>query len=49
MRRALARSAAGQVLSLALALLPAAGAAAAAEPRLTPAEAAQHAGEQAQV
>lgn len=49
MRRALARSAAGQALALALALLPAAGPAAAVEPRLTPAEAAQHAGEQAKV
>jgi len=51
MRRALARSAAGQVLALALALLPAAGAAPApaAETRLTPAEAAQHAGEPATV
>jgi hypothetical protein len=49
MTRALASSAAGQVLALALVLLPAAGPAAAAEPRITPAEAAQHAGEQAKV
>jgi hypothetical protein len=49
MTRAFARSAATPVLALALTLLPAAGKAAAAEPRLTPAEAAQHAGEQAKV
>lgn len=49
MRRAPARAAATQVLALALALLPAAGPAAAAEPRITAAEAAQHAGEQVKV
>jgi hypothetical protein len=49
MRRASARSAATQVLALALALLPGAGPAAAAEPRITAAEAAQHAGEQVKV
>jgi hypothetical protein len=49
MRPAFARSAARQILAFALALLPAAAPAAAAEPRITAAEAAQHAGEQATV
>ncbi len=49
MRRAAARSAATQILALALTLLPAAGSAAAAEPRITAAAAAQHAGEQVKV
>ncbi|HVR07216.1 MAG TPA: DNA-binding protein [Thermoanaerobaculia bacterium] len=49
MRRAFARSAARQVLVLALALLPAAGPAGAAELKITAQEAAQHAGEQAKV
>lgn len=50
MRRTFASAAAMQVvLALALALLPAAGPAPAAELRITAAEAAQHAGEQAKV
>ena len=49
MRRAFARSVAKQILACALALLPAAAPAAASEPRITAAEAAQHTGEQTTV
>jgi hypothetical protein len=49
MRRALGRSSGGQVLALALALLPGAGPTVAAEPRITAVEAARHVGEEAKV
>ena len=49
MRRALARSSGGPVLAVVLAVLAGPGSVAAAEPRITAAEAARHVGEQARV